>query len=1154
MSVDNNYVSILEPECSLQEGGKSTWGRLYGSALALAVSQLSNRAGFPIVVIVKDLPAVTRLMQEFNFYFNCNKTDNILCFPDWEILPYDFSSPCQDIISERLATLAKLPSLNHVILVVSVSTLMHRLMPKDFLLSHSLILRKNQWLDINVFRKHMNECGYTFGTQVIEHGDIAVRGSLIDLYPMGASKPYRIDMLDNEIDSIRSFDPESQRSLDTVTEINILPAQEVALADEHIDLFKSNWHSYFGDHQNSSPIYRDVSCSLAPAGIEYYLPLFYQQTDNLFDYLPDDSITVFDDGVMDAAELFWQDIKKRYEHMTHDSEYPILPPEDVFLNPQNVLDHAEEYRQIHITQGKRDHYTKVTRYNTTLLPNLKINGRSAEPLLLLKQFIKNFDGRILIVAESFGRREVLSDLLRQHHIRPVQVSGWAEFINGESTLALTVAPLDQGLQLGEPKIALISESKLFSEQTMRHRQRHHKKSDPESVIRSLTELKLASPVVHEYYGVGRYSGLVTLDIEDVPIDFMLIEYADHDKLYVPISSLDLISRFTSTDTEHAPLHRLGSGQWGKAKQKAAQCIYDVAAELLELQAQRMSRPCFKFELDEDAYRSFVQEFPYIETSGQMDAIEAVISDMTEKKPMDRLICGDAGFGKTEVAMRAAFIATQNNKQVAVLVPTTLLGQQIYENFKDRYTKWPVHIELLTRFQTVKQQKIILQGISDGTVDIVIGTHKLIQKDIKFSRLGLLIIDEEHRFGVRQKERFKTIRAEIDMLTLTATPIPRTLNMALSGIRDFSIITTPPARRLPVKTFIHQWDDRLLKEAILREVKRGGQVYVLNNKIKTIEETAKHIAEFSPNLSVQWAHGQMPGRLLEQVMLDFHHKRFNVLVCTTIIETGIDVPNANTIIIDRADKFGLAQIYQLRGRVGRSHHQAYAYLMIPEKPHMTEDALKRLDAIEALEDLGIGFTLASHDLEIRGTGEILGERQSGHIQEIGYGLYMDLLNRAVAALKSGQQVTLDRTLDHGVEIDLHIPALLPEDYIPDINMRLVMYKRIASVKDKEELQDIKVEIIDRFGLLPEFANNLFRIAELKLLSQPVGIKRINIGAYGGNVQFNEDNNLDLDKVLALINKNSGTYKLNGQDKLRINKALPEPDDRFAMLPDLIADII
>ncbi len=1150
---DKNRASAFQPECSFKSGEKSFWGRLYGSAKALTISQLSNVVEAPIVIMTRDSLSANRLTDELRFYLNNNEMNSLLSFPDWETLPYDLFSPYQDIISERLATLTSLPTLKKSILIVPITTLMHRLMPRHFLFAHSLILNNGQHLNIDAFRKQLNESGYSFSTQVIEHGDVAIRGSLIDLYPMGTKHPYRIDLLDDEIDSIRTFDPETQRSLNKVEQIRILPAREVALIDEGIARFRSAWRSRFEGNPNQSPIYRDVSQGLAPAGIEYYLPLFYEETNTLFDYLPDECITIFDEDAIDTSESFWGDIETRYEQTLHDVERPVLPPGDMFLNPSDLLSRTKIYHQIHITQKEQPERAGVSNYDSMLPASLMIDAQSADPLSLFKHFVSDFEGRILLAAESAGRRETLLDLFQQHDIKPVQLSDWTEFIKGDVRIGLTVAPLEQGAQLDNPRIALISEGQLFGERAMQRRLRKRRQQDSENIVRNLTELTIGAPVVHEEHGVGRYQGLIMLEVGDIPAEFILIEYAEGDKLYVPVSALELISRFTGMDTEHAPLHRLGSGQWQKAKSKAAKRAYDVAAELLELHAQRAARSGFSFELDENAYRAFVQTFPFEETLGQMDAILSVIDDMTQAKPMDRLVCGDAGFGKTEVAMRASFLAIQNSKQVAVLAPTTLLAQQHLQNFKDRFADWPVRVELLSRFRTGKEQTIALKGIKDGTVDIVIGTHKLIRGNIEFARLGLLIIDEEHRFGVRQKEKFKAMRAEIDVLTLTATPIPRTLNMALADLREFSIIATPPSKRLAVKTFVREWNDALLKEALLREIKRGGQVYVLHNKVDTIEKMAKQIEVLLPEASVRWAHGQMPEKELEQVMLDFYHRRFNVLVCTTIIETGIDVPSANTIIINHADRFGLAQLYQLRGRVGRSHHRAYAYMIVPERKLMTADAIKRLEAIEALEELGIGFILATHDLEIRGAGEILGEGQSGQIQEIGYGLYMDLLDRAVTALKSGKQPQIDRPLDHGVEVDLHIPALIPEDYLPDVHMRLIMYKRIASVKDKEALKELQVEMIDRFGLLPEFAKNLLRIAEIKLLVNTLGILKIDLGPHGGRLQFNKDHDIDPMKIITLIQTNPFTYKLDGQDKLRINEELPEPDDRFTILINLIAGI-
>ncbi|MBI4006472.1 MAG: transcription-repair coupling factor, partial [Gammaproteobacteria bacterium] len=888
-------------------------------------------------------------------------------------------------------------------------------------------------------------------------------------------------------------------------------------------------------------------------GIEYYLPLFHQETNSLFDYVADNALIFLDENVTDIAESFWQDIEDRYEQMRHDVERPVLPPHGMFFTPDDVIRRIGPFAQVHITGMAQEEYDHAVNYATTLPPQLPVDARAAEPMAILKQFLDTFQGRILFVAESAGRRETLVELFQQQEIKPKLFTDWNNFLKGTEQLGLTIALLEHGAQIDNPGIAIISESQLFGERVMQRRLRKRRQQDSEAIIRNLTELTPNAPVVHEDHGVGRYQGLVTLTVADIPAEFICIEYAQGDKLYVPVSSLDLISRYTGVDPEHAPLHRLGSGQWEKIKKKAAERVYDVAAELLDLHARRAARAGFSFDLDENEYRAFIQSFPFEETPGQAEAISAVIDDMNQAKPMDRLVCGDSGFGKTEVAMRAAFIAVQNGKQVALLVPTTLLAQQHYQNFRDRFADWPVRIELLSRFRSGKEQEKVLNELKAGTVDIVIGTHKLIQDTIKFSRLGLLIIDEEHRFGVRQKEKFKALRAEIDILTLTATPIPRTLNMALSDLRELSIIATPPSRRLAVKTFVREWSSPLVREAMLREIKRGGQVYFLHNEIKTIEKTASEIRTLMPEAIIKVAHGQMSEKELEQVMLDFYHLRFNVLVCTTIIETGIDVPSANTMIVNRADKFGLAQLYQLRGRVGRSHHRAYTYLIVPERRAITADAVKRLEAIESLDELGVGFTLATYDLEIRGAGEILGEEQSGQIHEVGFGLYMDLLERAIHALKSGKQPELDRPLEHGAEINLHIAALIPEDYLPDVHARLIMYKRIASAKDEDELRNLQEEMIDRFGLLPEPVKNLFQITTLKLKANPLGIRKIDLGQQGGRLHFHSHTNIDPNRIIKLIQAEPQTYKLDGQDKLRINKELPDSRDRFATLDNLLNEI-
>lgn len=1151
VDADSQRLSPLSPALPKPNTEQLYWGRLYGSSKALAISRLARqRKGMTLVICADSLNA-NRMVEELRFYLDADMP--IVNLPDWETLPYDLFSPYQDIISERLATLARLPHLHSGILVVPITSIMHRMLPVDYLQKHSLLLKAGDTLNQDQFRHKLKDSGYVITPQVMEHGEASIRGSIIDIFPMGCEHPLRIDLFDDEIESIREFDTETQRSLEKQDSIAILPAREIALNDEGIAHFRSAFRERFEGNSNECPVYRDVSQGLAPNGIEYYLPLFFDETSSLFDYLPDDALLFIDDDVRETMESFWSDIGERYEQHRYDVERPILKPEEMFFNEQEMFRRFKLFSRIWLTAMEQEDKAGSSNYLSTLPPQVTIDARASKPLQLLQTFLHNFSGRVLIVAESIGRRETLLELFREHELNPILIKDWHAFMDGNDAFALTVAPLDRGLLLKNPDIAVICESQLFGERVMQRRLRKRKSQDSDAIIRNLTELTDGAPVVHEDNGVGRYRGLVTLTVGDIPAEYIMLEYANEDKLYVPVASLHLVSRYTGADPESAPLHRLGSGQWEKARRKAAEKVYDVAAELLELHAQRAAREGHSFNLEHDAYRAFAQGFPFEETPGQLDAIEAVMADMQASTPMDRLVCGDAGFGKTEVAMRAAFLAIQNNKQVAILVPTTLLAQQHYQNFKDRFAEWPVRVELISRFRTGKEQNTVVDGLENGKVDIVIGTHKLIQGTIKYKNLGLVIIDEEHRFGVRQKEKFKAIRAEIDVLTLTATPIPRTLNMALSSLRELSIISTPPSRRLAVKTFVREWKDGLIKEAIMRELKRGGQVYFLHNRVETIDKAAKTIQDLMPEARVKTAHGQMAEKELEQIMLDFYHRRFNVLVSTTIIETGIDVPSANTIIIDRADKFGLAQLYQLRGRVGRSHHRAYAYLIVPDRKSITKDAVKRLEAIESLEDLGIGFTLATHDLEIRGSGEILGEEQSGQIQEVGFGMYMDLLERAVEALKSGKQPELDRTLDHGAEINLNLPCLIPEDFMPDVHQRLIFYKRIASAKDTDELQELQEELIDRFGLLPEPVRNLFQLTELKLFANPIGIRKIDLGAEGGRVQFGEQARIDPGRIIQLIQTQPHFYKLDGQDKLRIIKDIPEAEDRFQLLEDLMKTI-
>ena len=1142
--------SIFKPPIVDKPGYTTHWGRLYGSSYGLAIANAVQQYQRPFVIITPDTQTAYRLEYELRFYSIGSQQLPLLNFPDWETLPYDTFSPHQDIISDRLLTLYQLPQMSHGILVLPVSTVMQRLSPREFLEANSLVIKTGQQLDIEAIRQRLTRNSYRLVSQVMEHGEFAVRGSIIDLFPMGSRIPYRIELFDNEIETIRSFDPESQRSLEQVEQVNLLPAREFPLTEQAITHFRQAFRAAFEGDPNNSSIYRDVSNGITPPGIEYYLPLFFEQTATIFDYLPDNSVLCLVNDARPAADTTWQEIEHRYEQRRYDLQRPILPPQDVFLRSNELFQQFKHYAQVDIQSFKLEEKPGSFNFDCDTPPLVSVDARAAQPTEKLRQFVDSFDGRILFAAESTGRRETLIELLRSNDIHVKPVKGWQGFLAGSDKLAITISPLQSGLLLSDGSIAVIAEPQIFGERVLQSRRRKEKQRDPDLIIKNLVELEDGSPVVHEDHGVGRYIGLQKITVGGIEQEFLTLQYADNDKLYVPVASLHLISRYTGASPEAAPLHKLGSTQWEKAKRKARERARDVAAELLDIYARREARSGYSYHIEKDHYQSFSSSFPFEETPDQVDAIQGVISDMQNAKPMDRLVCGDVGFGKTEVAMRAAFIAVQDGKQVAMLVPTTLLAQQHYENFKDRFADWPVRVESLSRFRSKKEQDTIIKGLKDGTIDIVIGTHKLIQESIKFKNLGLVIIDEEHRFGVRQKERFKALRSEVDLLTLTATPIPRTLNMSLSGMRDLSIIATAPAKRLAIKTFVSQWNDATIQEACSREIHRGGQVFFLHNEVETIENTAQKIRGLLPSANVQIAHGQMRERELERVMADFYHQRFNVLVCTTIIETGIDVPNANTIIMNRADRFGLAQLYQLRGRVGRSHHQAYAYLIVPPRNAMTADAVKRLEAIESMEDLGTGFTLATHDLEIRGAGELLGEEQSGQMQEIGFTMYMELLERAVNALKSGEQPELEKPLDHGAEVDLSVSALIPDDYLPDIHTRLIMYKRIASAENEEALRELQVEMIDRFGLLPDSAKNLFRVTSFKLKATPLGIRKIEFGLDGGRILFNEQPSIDPMSVINLIQKQSNIYKMDGPDKLRVINPLSTMEARVKMLDDLL----
>ena len=1130
------------------------WGQLYGSATSLWLAEAARKASGPLLVVAAVARQASRMEDELRFF--CEPGSYIEHFPAWETLPYDLFSPHPDIVSQRLRMLSTLPRLAKGIVVVDLETALQRLPPQMYIDAHAFDLSVGEKLDVAAFRDRLSGAGYVASSQVMAPGEFAVRGSIIDLYPMGSPTPYRIDLFDDEVESIRVFDPETQRSGEKAQALRLLPAREFPLTADGIQSFKRRFRNRFPGDLTRMSIYRDIAEGAPPPGIEYYLPLFFDATATLFDYLPGNTIVAAETDVQGAAAQVFAEIASRHAQRAHDAERPILEPAAVFTPAEEFVQRLASLRRIELSRVELDPLTQSLPYQnfaTRAPPGLRIDARSDEPARELARFLNDFQGRVLIAAESAGRREMLLDILQRRHLSPQLVDGWSTFVEGSAPLGITVSPISTGLVLNEPPLALIAEEQLFGERARQERRRRRAERDPEKIIRDLTDLRPGSPVVHEDYGVGRFVSLATLDVGGLTNEFLLLEYADGDKLYVPVHALDLVSRYTGAPAETAPLHKLGTDTWEKAKRKAAQRIHDTAAELLDLYSRRAARQGEQLVANEAELRTFEAAFPFEETPDQAQTIEQVIADLGSGKPMDRVVCGDVGFGKTEVALRAAFVTVQAGKQVAVLVPTTLLAQQHYQTFADRFADWPVKVEALSRFRSSRDVDQVLQSLESGQTDIVIGTHRLLQSGVKFGRLGLLIIDEEHRFGVKDKEKLKQLRAEVDVLTLTATPIPRTLNMAMGGLRELSLITTPPAARLSIKTFVSQWDSATIREACLREIRRGGQIYYVHNSVDTIQRTARAIAELVPEARIAVGHGQMRERELEQVMLDFYHQRSNLLVCTTIVESGIDVPSANTIIMDRADKFGLAQLHQLRGRVGRSHHQAYAYLLTPPRNAMTADAVKRLEAIESLEDLGAGFTLATHDLEIRGAGELLGEEQTGQIQEIGYALYMEMLERAVNALKSGKIPQLDQPMHQGPEVDLHVASLLPDSYLPDVHLRLVLYKRIAAAANAEELRELQVEMIDRFGLLPEPAKNLFRIAGYKQAARALGLRKIDIGPGGGSVTFERDTRVEPANLIRYVQQNSRTHRLEGGTKLRFTLKLEKDEQRFAAVEQLLEDL-
>jgi transcription-repair coupling factor (superfamily II helicase) len=1154
---------------TIAPGKRFTLPRPAGSADALLLARLAREhAGAKrlLAIFTAEPSDTTRLADELPFF---DPGLRVAVFPDWETLPYDTFSPHQDLISERLATLWRVRSGEVDVVLLPATTALTRLAPPSFMAGTTFHFRQKSRLDEAGLKAQLTLAGYQHVSQVVSPGEYAVRGGLIDLFPMGSPVPYRVDLFGDEVDSIRTFDPDSQRSLYPVPEVRLLPGREFPLDEAARTAFRARWREKLEGDPTKARLYKDMGAGIASGGIEYYLPLFFEQTGTIFDYLGNAAALVLH-GTVDAAfEHFWTDTKERHRFLRHDPERPILPPAEIFMPAEEFYTRTQPHAVLSLRGSEPTEWARP-------LPDLSIARGATEPLGSLERHIRQTPHRLLLLAESDGRRESLLELLRDHRIDVPSVDTLAEFLAGEEKVAIASAPLAEGFHWLEHDAAaplggasgaaggghgisvqFVTETELFATTPQaRRRRKQEQVSSVEALIKDLSELKVGDPVVHLNHGIGRYRGLVNIDLGEGASEFLHLEYADKATLYVPVAQLHLIGRYTGVSAEEAPLHRLGSGQWEKARRKAAEQVRDTAAELLNLYARRAAREGFAHRFSAHDYEAFATSFGFEETADQRAAIHAVIQDMISPRPMDRLVCGDVGFGKTEVALRAAFVAVHGGKQVAILAPTTLLAEQHYQTLVDRLGKWPVKVAELSRFRTAKEVRAALEGIADGTVDIVVGTHKLLSADVKFARLGLLVIDEEHRFGVRHKEAMKALRAEVDVLTLTATPIPRTLGMALEGLRDLSVIATAPQRRLSIKTFVRNEGSGVIREAVLRELKRGGQVYFLHNEVETIQNRRQKLAELLPEARIAVAHGQMPERELEHVMRDFVAQRHNVLLCSTIIETGIDVPTANTIVISRADKFGLAQLHQLRGRVGRSHHQAYAYLLVPDVQGLTKAAAQRLEAIQQMEDLGSGFYLAMHDLEIRGAGEVLGENQSGNMMEVGFQLYNDMLAEAVRSLKAGREPDLLSPLGGmfgaGTEINLHAPALLPDAYCGDVHARLSLYKRLATVDKADAIDALLEEITDRFGKLPPQGQTLFDTHRLRVLARPYGVAKIDAGPKLMNVSFRPKAPIDPQRIIELVQKNRAV-KLAGNDRLRIEREIAAPADRAHFLRDLLRSL-
>ena len=1148
----------------LPAGKRYTLPRPTGSADALLLAQLGLREKSQkklTAIVTANAVDAQRLLEEMAFF-----APDLRCvlFPDWETLPYDTFSPHQDLISERLATLWRISQRDKEtgadVVIVPATTALYRLAPPSFLAGYTFEFKVRQKLDEAKLKAQLTLAGYSHVTQVVSPGEYAVRGGLIDLFPMGSLVPFRVDLFDDEIDSIRTFDPDSQRSLYPVPEVRLLPGREFPMDDDARARFRSRWRELLEGDPTKSRIYKDIGNGVATAGIEYYLPLFFEETATVFDYLGPDATLVLHGDLEPAFQHFWQDTKDRYRLVQGDPERPALPPEALFLGIEQFYSRVNQHPQLAIKPPTAASAESSDYAELGTLPPLTVQRGADEPLARLKDYLRRTPQRVLVLAESVGRQTSLLDFLHASHLSPPAFDSLADFLVSEEKLGIATSGLNNGFSWLEAGVDFVTETELFAAgPTSRRRKKQEQVSDVEALIKDLSELKVGDPVVHSAHGIGRYKGLINLDLgnklpngEPEIQEFLHLEYADKATLYVPVSQLQLISRYTGVSADEAPLHRLGSGQWEKAKRRAAEQVRDSAAELLNIYARRAAREGHAFRYSANDYETFANDFGFEETADQRAAIHAVIHDMISPRPMDRLICGDVGFGKTEVALRAAFIAITGGKQVAFLAPTTLLAEQHYQTLIDRFGKWPVKVAEMSRFRSGKEITAALKGVADGSIDIVVGTHKLLSQDTHFKNLGLLIIDEEHRFGVRHKEAMKALRAEVDVLTLTATPIPRTLGMALEGLRDLSVIATAPQRRLAIKTFVRTEGNGVIREAVLRELKRGGQVYFLHNEVETIENRRAKLEELLPEARIAVAHGQMPERQLESVMRDFVAQRYNLLLCSTIIETGIDVPTANTIVMSRADKFGLAQLHQLRGRVGRSHHQAYAYLMVPDLEGLTKQASQRLDAIQQMEELGSGFYLAMHDLEIRGAGEVLGENQSGNMLEVGFQLYNEMLSEAVRCLKAGIEPDLLSPLNVTTDINLHAPALLPNDFCGDVHLRLSFYKKLATAKTAEQIDALLEELVDRFGKLPPQAQNLIDVHRLRVTSQPYGVVKVDAAPSGISITFKKNPPVDPMRIIALIQKNRH-IKLVGNEKLRIERALPESKDRALLVRDVLRSL-